>query len=192
MVRFSSGKDMTAQHHYEHFFCAHYMYLVGDIPAADPFDPEESEFDLFALCRLDAAGMDGGKKLCDHDVVGRLQWEPRTAQPESDPFTDAMRYWVKGMQKGYPPTWTTLFKVLRELDLQELSKQVEEFLTRMLGLNSSNSCVGLGIRHHFAMETVAILVHISLSFVHQNGCHGSRYAVTALLPRLESPHGSSS
>ena len=66
---------------------------------------------------------------------------------------------MKGRQKGYPPTWTTLFKVLRELDLQELSKQVEEFLTRMLGLNSSN---GLGIRHPFAMETVAILVHISL------------------------------
>ena len=62
--------------------------------------------------------MDVGKKLCDHDVVGRLQWEPRTAQPESDPFVDAMRdwvkgresgpfndamrYWVKGRQKGYP------------------------------------------------------------------------------------------
>ena len=85
--------------------------------------------------------MDVWEKLCDHDVVGRLQWK----QPESDPFTDAMRYWVEGRQKGYPPTWTTLFKVLRELDLQELSKQVEEFLTRMLGLNSSNSCVGLGI-----------------------------------------------
>ena len=101
--------------------------------------------------------MDVGKKLCDHDVVGRLQWEPRTAQPESDPFVDAMRnwvkgresgpfndamrYWVKGRQKGYPPTWTTLFKVLRELDLQELSKQVEEFLTRMFGLNSSNGYV---------------------------------------------------
>ena len=85
--------------------------------------------------------MDVGTKLCDHDVVGRLQWKPRTAQPESDPFTDAMRYWVKGRQKGYPPTWTTLLKVLRELDLQELSKQVEEFLTRMLGLNSSNDSV---------------------------------------------------
>ena len=92
--------------------------------------------------------MDVGKKLCDHDVVGRLQWEPRTAQPESDPFTDAMRYWVNGMQKGYPPTWTTLFKVLRELDLQELSKQVEEFLTRMFGLNSSWLHVGLGIPQH--------------------------------------------
>ena len=85
-------------------------------------DPEESELDLFALCRLDAAGMDVGKKLCDHDVVGRLQWKPRkTRRPKSDPFNDAMRYWVKGRQKGYPPTWTTLFKMLRELNLQELS-----------------------------------------------------------------------
>ena len=100
--------------------------------------------------------MDVGTKLCDHDVVGRLQWEPRTAQPESDPFVDAMRYWVKGRQKGYPPTWTTLFKVLRELDLQELSKQVEEFLTRMFGLNSSNGYVGLGFCHgnggHFGAQ----------------------------------------
>ena len=36
--------------------------------------------------------MDVATKLCDHDVVGRLQWEPRTAQPESGPFNDAMRY----------------------------------------------------------------------------------------------------
>ena len=140
--------------------------------------------------------MDVGTKLCDHDVVGRLQWEPRTAQPESDPFvdamrywvkgresdpfTDAMRYWVKGRQKGYPPTWTTLFKVLRELDLQELSKQVEEILTRMFGLNSSNGCVGLGKRHPFAMEMVAILVHslYRIYFCAPNGRRGSYYAVT--------------
>ena len=74
--------------------------------------------------------MDVGKKLCDHDVVGKLQWKPRNARRPK--FNDAMRYWVNGRQKGYPRTWTTLFKVLRELDLQELSKQVEEFLTRML------------------------------------------------------------
>ena len=130
--------------------------------------------------------MDVGTKLYDHDVVGILQWKPKLAQHKFNIFNHAMRYWVNGRQEGYPPTWTTLFKVLRELDLQELSKQVEEFLTRMLGLNSSNGCVGLGIRHPFAMETVAILVHISLyrfSFVHQNVRHGSRYAVTAYIPQ---------
>ena len=43
---------------------------------------------------------------------------------------------------GKKSTWTALFKVLRELDLQEWSKQVEEFLTRMFG---SWLHVGLGI-----------------------------------------------
>ena len=37
---------------------------------------------------------------------------------------------------GKKSTWTALFKVLRELDLQEQSKQVEEFLTRMFGHGS--------------------------------------------------------
>ena len=62
--------------------------------------------------------MDITTKLCDHDVVP--DWK----------LFDFQLFYGK---KRYPPTWTTLFKVLRELDLQELSKQVEEFLTRMFG-----------------------------------------------------------
>ena len=63
--------------------------------------------------------MDITTKLCDHDVV--RDWKL---------FGHFELFYGK---KRYPPTWTALFKVLRELDSQELSKQVEEFLTRMFG-----------------------------------------------------------
>ena len=79
--------------------------------------------------------MDIATKLCDHDVVRQI---PRNWKL----FDHFEQFYGK---KRYPPTWTTLFKVLRELDLQELSKQVEEFLTRMFG---SWLHVGLGIPQH--------------------------------------------
>ena len=69
--------------------------------------------------------MDVGTKLCDHDVVRRQ----RNPNRELDPFKV---FDPPGQKRGYPPTWTTLFKVLRDLDLQKLSKKVEEFLARML------------------------------------------------------------
>ena len=62
--------------------------------------------------------MDITTKLCDHDVV--RDWKL---------FGHFQLFYGKKS-----PTWTALFKVLRELDSQELSKQVEEFLARMFGL----------------------------------------------------------
>jgi hypothetical protein len=37
--------------------------------------------------------------------------------------------WTQGDNPALPPTWRSLYQVLRELGLEELSQQIEEFLS---------------------------------------------------------------
>ena len=44
---------------------------------------------------------------------------------------NVVKRWLVGRRKEeYPPTWRSLYKVLKELGLEELSKKVEEFLSK--------------------------------------------------------------
>ena len=42
------------------------------------------------------------------------------------------RAWLTGKQPTYPPTWESLFTVLRKMDLSHLAEQIEKYVTGSL------------------------------------------------------------
>ena len=40
-----------------------------------------------------------------------------------------LEWWVSGETSPVPPTWRSLYGVLRELDLEELGQQIEDYLS---------------------------------------------------------------
>ena len=91
------------------------------------------------------------------------------------------RHWKLFGHRSYgkKSTWTTLFKVLRELDLQEWSKQVEEFLTRMFG---SWLHVGLGIPQH---KKITSHSHMRVHGVQSSGFRSHHLTTATVSPLKE-------
>ena len=100
-----------------------------------PYDPD-GQFSMSALCRLENKGIQVltslaacHKKLTEAAKVtftGRANFEYKHS---SSKLEIVIRHWTLGENPTLPPTWRSLYQVLRELGLEELSQQIEEFLS---------------------------------------------------------------
>ena len=88
-----------------------------------PYDPD-SQFTTSALSRLEAAGIPVITSL--QNVDGKMANAIGAAHLSS---LDAMlEWWVSGGTSPVPPTWRSLYGVLRELDLEELAQEIQDYL----------------------------------------------------------------
>ena len=87
------------------------------VPAYDP----DSQFSVGALSRLEAAGI---PVLTELEKVG--DWSLSADTTSHKAFDDM---WFSKKLGTRPPTWRSLYEVLRELDLEELSQEIEEYLS---------------------------------------------------------------
>ena len=102
-----------------------------------PYDPD-SRFSMSALCRLENKGIPVltaletlHRELVETAMVNfteAAQNEYRKTQNPSDSVEIVIRQWTLGDSPGLTPTWRSLHQVLRQLGLEELSQQIEEFL----------------------------------------------------------------
>ena len=91
-----------------------------------PYDPD-SQFSKSALSRLEAAGIPvltslkgmGVKKIADSIGVDCPSY-----------WCNILDEWASGKISGNrPPTWRSLYGVMREHDLKKLSQEIEEYLS---------------------------------------------------------------
>ena len=111
-----------------------------------PYDPD-GQFSMSALCRLENKGIHVLKSL------ERLQRQLMkaanvtfTAKADTEykklrSVEIIIRQWTLGDNSPLPPTWRSLYQVLRELGLEELSQQIEEFLCSKSGMNYGFFCM---------------------------------------------------
>lgn len=85
-----------------------------------PYDPD-SQFSRSALSRLEAARIPVLSSLAKIDGE---QLEKTIGLSIGD-YDDTLDRWIESCN---PPTWKSLYDVLKELDLEELSEQIEEYL----------------------------------------------------------------
>ena len=84
----------------------------------------DSQFSMSSLSRLEATGIEIFTSLNDlqtelEDILGvNKSWSVSRAISE----------WVLGRSRN-APTWRTLLDILRQLDLVELSQQIEDYLS---------------------------------------------------------------
>ena len=105
-----------------------------------PYDPD-SQFSMSALCRLENKGIQVLKSLeplhKELAVVAKvtLSGGANSEYMRSDPRNATeivIRQWTLGDKPTLPPTWRSLYEVLRELGLEDLSQEIEEFLSSEL------------------------------------------------------------
>ena len=90
------------------------------------YDPD-SQFSKGGLCRLEAAGIPVMTSL---EKVGKKV--AAAIGVHYNPYfnVNILEEWASmEMTSTRPPTWRTLYEVLRELDLEELSQEIEEYLS---------------------------------------------------------------
>lgn len=89
-----------------------------------PYNPD-NEFSFSALCRLEAAGIKVMTELSSaRDRLQQTIMDTHVHREEN-----VVKRWLVGRRKAeYPPTWRSLYKVMEGLGLQDLSKQVQDFL----------------------------------------------------------------
>ena len=108
------------------------------------YSPDD-QFDMSALCRLEAVGIEMVTSLSlaipsVYNTVGlTLEWDnmynsdPRAQNWWSDEgqVDCFIRKWAAGTRTldSPPLTWRSLVRVLETLELKELSQQMEEYLT---------------------------------------------------------------
>lgn len=94
--------------------------------AVSPYDPD-SRFSRSALYKLEAAGMPVVTSLAKVSsefvrVIGLLT--------QTYTIDEVIELWLNGeCRTDLPPTWRSLYGVLRGLDLAELSEQIEHYLS---------------------------------------------------------------
>ena len=88
-----------------------------------PYNPD-SQFSMIALNKLEETGLQIVSSLdnvCTElkDILGlnKLLF-----------VREVISEWVSG-RSGHPPTWRTLLDILRQLNLVELSQQIEDYLS---------------------------------------------------------------
>ena len=83
----------------------------------------DSQFSKGALSRLEAAGIPVLTSLEKVD-------EKLAAAIGVQNTSKVLKKWASGeFLSTRPPTWRTLYEVMRELDLEELSQEIEEYLS---------------------------------------------------------------
>ena len=83
----------------------------------------DDRFSVSALHRLEAAGV---------PVVTSLKMEIENNPGQISRILYRQEEWAKEWEKGachLPPTWRSLFEMLKELDLEDLSQEVQTYLT---------------------------------------------------------------
>ena len=88
-----------------------------------PYDPDDW-FSEVALQQLEAAEIPVVTSLAK---VREQLAAAIGAQYDGEEFTEILSRWVCG-KTTCPPTWRSLYDVLRELDHEELVEQIEHFL----------------------------------------------------------------
>ena len=103
------------------------------------YDPD-SQFSMSALCRLENKGIGVLTSLeTQHmDLAEVVNIEiAEKACGYSSPRNSVefiVRQWTLGDDPTLPPTWRSLYKVLRKLGLVELSQKIEKFLSSEFSL----------------------------------------------------------
>ena len=83
----------------------------------------DSQFSKGALSRLEAAGIPVLTSLEKVD-------EKLAAAIGAQNTSKVLKKWASGeFLSTRPPIWRTLYEVMRELDLEELSQEIEEYLS---------------------------------------------------------------
>ena len=105
------------------------------LPTVSPYDPD-GRFSMSALCRLENNGIQVltmlrscRKKLAEAANVTFTARASFEFKYSSLKLEMVIRQWTLGASPALPPTWRSLYQVLRELGLEELSQQIEEFLS---------------------------------------------------------------
>ena len=121
-----------------------------------PYDPD-SQFSMSALCRLENKGIPVLKSLeplhKELAVVAKvaLSGGANSEYMHSDPRNATeiiIRQWTLGEKPILPPTWRSLYQVLRELGLEDLSQEIEEFLSSELPTYTANNSVFIPLNIH--------------------------------------------
>lgn len=81
-----------------------------------------------ALCRLENAGIQVLTSLAEGDNYEKIGRAVKIRN-FSNRVEVVIDQWLLEKSPVLPPTWRSLYQVLRELNLKELSQQIEEFLT---------------------------------------------------------------
>ena len=111
-----------------------------------PYDPD-SRFSMSALCRLENKGI---QVLTSLGILQRQlmvaakitfiakagsEYKKLRSNESKDAVEVIIRQWILGDNSALPPTWRSLHQVLRELGLEELSQEIEEFLSSESGVD---------------------------------------------------------
>ena len=86
----------------------------------------DNRFDVSTLSRLELAGIPVSASLeknCEKlsEIIG-------VSCDGYRGYHSMMAEWMKSEGNRYPPTWRSLHAILRELSLEELSQEIEEYL----------------------------------------------------------------
>ena len=100
-----------------------YLYLVSYAHAGSPYNPDVP-FSVSSLSRLEATGIQIVASLNDL----RRELEDILGVDKFGSAGEVISEWVSGRSR-HPPTWRALHDILRELDLVELSQQIEDYLS---------------------------------------------------------------
>ena len=88
-----------------------------------PYNPD-SQFSMSALSRLEVTGVGIFSSLNDlHTELADILSLDKLLS-----LREVISKWVSGRSR-HPPTWRTLHDILRNLDLVELSQQIEDYLS---------------------------------------------------------------
>ena len=100
-----------------------------------PYDPD-SRFSISALYRLENKGIrvltslaTCRKKLVEAAKVVFTRRASFEYKHSSSKLETVIRQWTLGDNPTLPPTWRSLYQVLKELGFEEISQQIEEFLS---------------------------------------------------------------
>ena len=90
-----------------------------------PYDPD-SQFSRSALAKLEAAEMPVMTLL--ERIWERLAAAVGAGEDDPSSFEGLLNDWLS-RRTSVPPTWRSLYGVLRELGLEELAREIEDYLS---------------------------------------------------------------
>ena len=99
--------------------------LSNCLHSVPPYDPD-SQFSKGALSKLEAAGI---PVLTSLENVGKELAAAIGSHYTSDCNVLLEEWASEEISSTRPPTWRSLYEVMRELDLEELSQEIEEYLS---------------------------------------------------------------
>ena len=97
-----------------------------------PFNPE-NQFSMGALSRLEGVGIPVVTSLAKVHTeliqAAGITLEHQHVSDSAQAVEIVIRKWESPGKSRLPPTWTSLFSILKKLELKELSMQIEDYLS---------------------------------------------------------------